>query len=62
MQKLYKYGARGQPGFFDLEDCYAQLSGNGDPLEALEEAVPWEAFRARLSVLADMLFTGLIIP
>jgi IS5 family transposase len=37
--------ARGQPGFFDLEDCYAQLSRNGDPLEALEEAVPWEAFR-----------------
>lgn len=37
--------AKGQPGFFDLEDCYAQLSRNGDPLEALEKAVPWEAFR-----------------
>jgi IS5 family transposase len=39
----------GQPGFFDLDDCYAELSRNGDPLEALEEAVPWEAFRARLN-------------
>lgn len=36
-----------QPGFFDLEDCYAKLSRNGDPLEALEAAVPWELF-ARL--------------
>jgi IS5 family transposase len=37
-----------QPGFFDLDDCYAELSRNGDPLEALEAAVPWEAFRYRL--------------
>ena len=39
----------GQPGFFDLEDCYAELSRNGDPLEALEAAAPWEAFRYRLN-------------
>lgn len=39
----------GQPGFFDLDDCYAELSRNGDPLEALEAAVPWEAFRYRLN-------------
>lgn len=39
----------GQPGFFDLEDCYAELSRNGDPLEGLNEAVPWEAFRYRLN-------------
>lgn len=41
--------ALGQPGFFDLEDCYKELSRNGDPLEALEAAVPWEAFRYRLN-------------
>ena len=41
--------AAGQPGFFDLEDCYAELSRNGDPLEALAEMVPWEAFRYRLN-------------
>lgn len=41
--------ALGQPGFFDLDDCYAELSRNGDPLEALEAAVPWEAFRYRLN-------------
>ena len=40
--------ALGQPGFFDLEDCYSELSRNGDPLEALAAAVPWEAFRYRL--------------
>lgn len=39
----------GQPGFFDLDDCYAELSRNGDPLESLSEAVPWEAFRYRLN-------------
>lgn len=37
-----------QPGFFDLEDCYKELSRNGDPLESLNELVPWEAFRYRL--------------
>lgn len=40
--------AQGQPGFFDLDDCYAELSRNGDPLESLAAAVPWEAFRYRL--------------
>ena len=39
----------GQPGFFDLEDCYAELSRNGDPLVSLASAVPWEAFRYRLN-------------
>lgn len=39
----------GEPGFFDLDDCYAELSRNGDPLESLEGAVPWETFRYRLN-------------
>lgn len=39
----------GQPGFFDLDDCYKELSRNGDPLEGLNAVVPWEAFRYRLN-------------
>ena len=39
----------GQPGFFDLADCYAALSRNGDPLEALSQVIPWETFRYRLN-------------
>ncbi len=35
----------GQPGFFDLDTRYAQLSAHGDPLEVLATAIPWETFR-----------------
>ena len=35
----------GQPGFFDLDQRYTQLSAQGDPLEILATAIPWEAFR-----------------
>lgn len=35
----------GQPGFFDLDQRYAQLSANGDPLDILSTAIPWETFR-----------------
>lgn len=37
-----------QPGFFDLDDRYAQLSKKGDPLERLSGVVNFEAFRYRL--------------
>jgi len=37
-----------QPGFFDLEERYAALSQQGDPLEVLERKIPWESFRGRL--------------
>ncbi|MFQ5534010.1 MAG: hypothetical protein ACE5EM_04200 [Sphingomonadales bacterium] len=39
---------KGQPGFFDLDYRYEQLSKFGDPLEKLSEAVNFEAFRYRL--------------
>jgi IS5 family transposase len=38
----------GQMSFFDAADRLASLSRMGDPLEALNEAVPWETFRAQL--------------
>lgn len=38
----------GQPGFFDLDHRYEQLSKSGDPLERLSEVVNFEAFRYRL--------------
>lgn len=37
-----------QPGFFDLDYRYEQLSKFGDPLERLSDAVNFEAFRYRL--------------
>ena len=37
-----------QPGFFDLDYRYEQLSKSGDPLERLLEVVNFEAFRYRL--------------
>lgn len=40
---------KGQLGFFDLEDRYAQLSKSGDPLEKLSQAVNFEPFRYRLN-------------
>jgi len=39
---------KGQLGFFDLDERYAQLSQSGDPLERLSAAVNFEAFRYRL--------------
>ena len=39
---------KGQLGFFDLEDRYAQLSKAGDPLEKLASVVDFEPFRYRL--------------
>jgi IS5 family transposase len=38
-----------QPGFFDLEDRYAQLEKLGDPLPTLARVVDWEWFRPTLS-------------
>ena len=40
---------KGQLGFFDLEDRYAQISKAGDPLEKLAAAVDFEPFRYRLN-------------
>lgn len=40
---------KGQLGFFDLEDRYAQLSKSGDPLEKLAQEVDFEPFRYRLN-------------
>ena len=40
-----------QPGFFDLEGRYEQLSAAGDPLERLNEIIPWNKFRAPLNKL-----------
>lgn len=40
---------KGQFGFFDLQDRYAQLSKSGDPLERLADAVEFEPFRNRLN-------------
>ena len=34
-----------QPGFFDLEERYSALSKQGDPLEVLNESIPWGTFR-----------------
>jgi IS5 family transposase len=38
----------GQPGFFDLENRYAGLDAHGDPLVAINAAVPFEMFRVKL--------------
>ena len=38
----------GQPGFFDLEHRYASLDAHGDPLVAINAAVPYELFRVKL--------------
>jgi IS5 family transposase len=40
-----------QLGFFDLQDRYEQLSAAGDPLERLNEIVPWNKFRTTLNRL-----------
>ena len=38
----------GQMGFFDVENRYAALDANNDPLVKINAVVPWEAFRSRL--------------
>ena len=38
----------GQPGFFDLDNWYAELSETGDPLERLAEVIDFEVFRPEL--------------
>ncbi len=40
-----------QPGFFDLDERYAQLSKQGDPLAALNATIPWSTFRPILKKL-----------
>ncbi len=37
-----------QPGFFDIDDRLARLSGLGDQLEAFSRAVDFELFRPEL--------------
>jgi transposase, IS5 family len=38
-----------QSGFFDLDNRYESISKLGDPLEVLEQAIPWETFRPVMS-------------
>src|SRR5664280_3789615 len=35
----------GQLGFFDADNRLTALSAKGDPLEAIDQLVPWESFR-----------------
>lgn len=44
----------GQPGFFDLENRYAGLDAHGDPLAAINRAVPFEMFRVKLKTALTM--------
>ena len=37
-----------QMGFFDVENRYAALDANNDPLVRINAVVPWETFRSRL--------------
>ena len=37
-----------QMGFFDVENRYAALDANHDPLARINAVVPWETFRSRL--------------
>ena len=37
-----------QPGFFDIAQRYEKLQEMGDPLEAMNKIIPWEAFRPTL--------------
>jgi hypothetical protein len=38
----------GQTGFFDLQNRLDSLDAMGDPLEALNQVIPWEDFRSVL--------------
>lgn len=42
-----------QAGFFDFEDRLAQLNAKGNPLEVLDAAVDFEAFRPTLARIRD---------
>ena len=46
--RLFQEILMSQPGFFDLDERYSQLSQQGDPLVKLNEIIPWNAFRALL--------------
>ncbi len=41
----------GQLGFFGIAKRYAALDAKNDPLAKIDEAVPWEEFRARLEAV-----------
>src|SRR3954467_5372785 len=41
----------GQRGFFDRDERYRSLDAKKAPLVVLNEVVPWEDFRARLSAV-----------
>src|SRR3954463_11610394 len=41
----------GQPGVFDLDERYRGLDAKKDPLVVLNAVVPWEDFRAQVSVV-----------
>lgn len=43
----------GQRSFFDLEERLRSLSALGDPLEALNGAIPWEEFREPLAKVRE---------
>ena len=38
-----------QPGFFDFDNHIEPLSKLGDPLETLDQSIPWEKFRSLLT-------------
>jgi IS5 family transposase len=41
----------GQLGFFDTDNRLAALSAKGDPLEGIDQLVPWESFRADIEAV-----------
>jgi hypothetical protein len=43
----------GQPGFFDLDERYEQLSEAGDPLVKLGDLIDFEIFRPQLTTTLD---------
>ena len=34
-----------QPGFFYLDNRYKSISRLGDPMEVMDQSIPWETFR-----------------
>jgi transposase, IS5 family len=40
-----------QPGFFDVDRRLEAISAKGDPLDTINEAVPWESFRASIEAV-----------
>jgi IS5 family transposase len=43
----------GQPGFFDLDECYQRLSENGGTLVKLAALIEFEAFRPKLATALE---------